>query len=67
MPLALLTFLIFVRLVSLLFCVDNYVVILCIVSLSLSLLMFLMSVCPVSLMSCVNNYVDFYVLCHSHC
>ena len=60
---SLFTFLMFVCLVSLLFCVDNCVFLLCLVS----LLMFLMSVCPVSLMSCVNNYVDFYVLCHSHC
>ena len=48
--------------VSLLSCVDNYVFLLCIVS--LSLLKFLMSVCLGPLPFCVDNYVDFYVLCH---
>jgi len=48
-------FLISVCPVSLLRCVDNYVVfyVLC------QYFMFLMSLCPVSLLSCVHNYVVF--------
>ena len=46
--------------VSLLSCADNYVVLLCLVSLFL----IIMSLCPVSLLSCADNYVDLYVLCH---
>ena len=49
----------YVCLMSLLSCVDNYVVF-CLVT----LFTFLMSVCPVSLLSCFDNYVVFYVLCH---
>ena len=57
---SLLTFLMPVCRAPLLSCADNYVVVLCLVS----LFMFLMSLCRESLLSCVDNYVDIFVLCH---